>query len=111
MSETTTADASDDAGFEFARVEIFGHTRHYGRIREEERCGVKMLRIDIPAVVDDIGVTGWRTIYYAATAVFSLALTTRDAVIDANRPYAPPSRLIIAQPVEDDAGCDEEAEG
>jgi hypothetical protein len=92
------------------RVEIFGHTRHYGRIREEERCGVKMLRVDIP-VDGDPTQHGWRTIYYAATAVFSLALTTRDAVIDANRPYAPPSRLIIAQPVEDDTGCDEEEEG
>jgi hypothetical protein len=99
---------SDDAGFEFARVEIFGHTRHYGRIREEERCGVKMLRVDIP-VDGDPGANGWRTIYYAATAVFSFALTTREAVIDANRPYAPPSRLIIAQPAdyEDPDDCEE----
>lgn len=32
----------------WAIVEIFGHRRHVGIASEEERFGVKMLRIDVP---------------------------------------------------------------
>ena len=35
-------------GFEWAIVEVLGHRKHAGRVREEERFGAKMLRIDVP---------------------------------------------------------------
>lgn len=33
---------SNDEGWDWAILEIFGHRRHVGRIREEERFGAKM---------------------------------------------------------------------
>ena len=47
-SDQTTQMPEDNDGWEWAIVEIFGHRRHAGRTREEERFGAKMLRIDIP---------------------------------------------------------------
>lgn len=48
MAEEAPIDAAVDDGWEWAIVEVFGHRRHAGRIREEERFGAKMLRIDVP---------------------------------------------------------------
>ena len=46
--ETTIAPAAENDGWEWAIVEIMGHRKHAGRIREEERFGAKMLRVDVP---------------------------------------------------------------
>ncbi|RWH31605.1 MAG: hypothetical protein E5X22_22805 [Mesorhizobium sp.] len=48
MPETEESNLPE--GFEWAIVEIFGHRRHAGRAREEERFGAKMLRIDVPTI-------------------------------------------------------------
>lgn len=45
---TSSAVVEDEEGWEWAVVEVFGHRRHAGRTREEERFGAKMLRIDVP---------------------------------------------------------------
>ena len=41
-------------GWEWMLVEIMGHRTHWGRSREEERFGAKMLRIDVPVKGDPI---------------------------------------------------------
>ncbi len=57
---TTETIHPDEDGWEWAIVEIFGHRRHAGRAREEERFGAKMLRIDVP-VKGDPATHGWET--------------------------------------------------
>lgn len=106
------ATATDD-GFEWAVVEVFGHRRHAGRAREEERFGAKMLRIDIPTLAwpDDQPdakeptVTGWVSHFYGGASIFSYTLTTEQTAMKINRPYKPAS--IYALPEPDVAGDDE----
>lgn len=111
MSETETAQVDD--GFEWAVVEIFGHRRHAGRAREEERFGAKMLRVDVPKIemmeTKDAGnpdplprVTSWTSHFYGGSAIFSYTLTDEASVMKINRPYASPSRYL-APPDDDDA--------
>lgn len=97
-----TATPGDD-GFEWAIVEIFGHRKHAGRAREEERFGAKMLRIDVPKIVltpHDSGVgtvdtvEAWTTHWYGGASLFSFTLTDEASVMRINRPYASASRYI-----------------
>ncbi|WP_378952226.1 hypothetical protein [Mesorhizobium sp. ANAO-SY3R2] len=101
MSEEATNTVDD--GFEWAIVEIFGHRRHAGRIREEERFGAKMLRIDVPtvAVVTEAepasikrAVEGWTTHWYGGSSIFSLTLTDEATVLKINSPYASAARYL-----------------
>jgi hypothetical protein len=82
-------------GWEWAIVEIFGHRRHAGRIREEERFGAKMLRVDVP--VFDIPPSDqparWETRWYGGSSIFSMSLTDEGTVMRANRPSPPPARI------------------
>ena len=84
-------------GWEWARVEVMGHRCHYGRTREEERFGAKMLRIDIPKK-GDVAANGWETIYYGGASIFSFALTDEATVVRANKPYDPAARLTYSEP-------------
>lgn len=118
-TEQTPADcAGPEDGFEYAIVEIFGHTRRAGRTREEERVGVKMLRIDVPIVVwrdadgggRESATVGWKTWFYSGAAIFSFALSNEATVLSLNAPYDPPARLTYrprdeerADPEEDEA--------
>lgn len=106
MSDEQTAQ-SDHDGWEWALVEIFGNRRHAGRVREEERFGAKMLRVDVPIDGDAAG-KGWRTHYYGGASIFSFTLTDEATVIRTNKPYEPPSRLAIARPDADDFGGDDD---
>lgn len=120
MTETTekVADGAGD-GWDWAIVEVFGHRKHAGRIREEERFGAKMLRIDVPTVERDtaadqgspaLKVTGWATRYYGGGSLFSLTLTDEATVLNANRGYEPPARLSYTQSddfEQDDDGSEE----
>jgi hypothetical protein len=54
---------------EWARVEILGHRRHFGRISEVTRFGVAMLQIEIPRQDD-----GFDLAFYPASSLFSVAL-------------------------------------
>ncbi|TIN36796.1 MAG: hypothetical protein E5Y10_21950 [Mesorhizobium sp.] len=99
-AETTTP---LDDGFEWAIVEIFGHRKHAGRSREEERFGAKMLRIDVPTIginqaegkpAEVSGVESWTTHWYGGASLFSYTLTDEATVMRINRPYVPASRYI-----------------
>jgi len=94
MSET--AECSDD-GWEWAIVEIFGHRKHVGRIREEERFGAKMLRIDVPVKGDPVA-HGWETHWYGGSSIFSLTLTDEASALRINKPYEAPATYRQAAP-------------
>ncbi|WP_316234637.1 hypothetical protein [Bradyrhizobium sp. SZCCHNR1020] len=113
MSETgeqAPAVAAMEAGFEWCIVEIFGHRRHVGRGREEERFGAKMLRIDVPTITLAAGdgatshppAVQWTTHFYGGASIFSFTLTDEDTVMRMNRPndYAR-FRLPAREPEED----------
>lgn len=111
-----SAAQENEDDFEWAIVEVFGHRRHAGRAREEERFGAKMLRIDVPTVaiigVDlsaeagggsetSSAVTGWTTHWYGGSSIFSYTLTDEATVLRINRPSYSPQRYI-APPMGDD---------
>ncbi|PPQ34749.1 hypothetical protein SAMN06265338_1405 [Rhodoblastus acidophilus] len=98
MESQTEAKPESD-GWEWAIVEIFGHRKHAGRMREEERFGAKLLRIDIPKEGDPEA-NGWETVYYGGSSIFSFALADEATCLRINRPYAPPSRVSL--PVQHD---------
>ena len=93
--EQTTPPDSD--GWEWALVEIFGHRRHAGRTREEERFGSKMLRVDVP-VNGDPAAHGWVTHFYGGSAIFSFTYASEAEVMRANKPYEPPARYALGPP-------------
>lgn len=85
----------------WACVEIFGHRKHYGRIKEVERFGTKMLRVDVP-VAADAPLLGegerFETLLYGGNSIFSLTPMTEDAARkwaenERPRPFQPMSRL------------------
>lgn len=84
-------------GWEWAIVEIFGHRRHAGRAREEERFGSKMLRIDVP-LKGDPAAHGWETHWYGGASIFSFTLTDEPSVMRANKPYEAPSAYRLPAP-------------
>lgn len=86
-----------DDGWEWAIVEIMGHRKHYGRTREVERFGAKMLRVDIPKEGDPEK-HGWETVFYSGTAIFSYSLSDEASVRQANKPYELPSLLVEVEP-------------
>lgn len=103
--------ATDEPGWEWMAVEIFGHRRHVGRVREEERFGAKMMRIDVP-VEGDPDAKGWTTHFYGGSSIFGMRLVDREAALAANRPYTPPARLSLPRPDEpDDAEVIDEDDG
>ena len=91
MTETEqndTAPEQEDAGWIWMRVEIFGHRQHFGRGREVEQFGTKMLRLDIPneGRPDE---KGWTTLFYAGGSIFSIVPTDEATVLRRNRPWEP----------------------
>lgn len=99
MAETATMIMDD--GWSWAIVEIFGHRRHAGRIREEERFGTKMLRIDVP-LKGDPEKNGWETHWYGGASIFSLTLTDEATALKINKPYEAPSTYRLSAPADDD---------
>lgn len=68
-------------GFEWAIVEIFGHRRHVGKAREEERFGAKMLRIDTPVLGPGEGEVTWSSHFYGGSSIFSYTPTDETTVM------------------------------
>jgi hypothetical protein len=112
MTDAATIEApsgTDQNGWEWVILEVFGHRRHVGRAREEERFGTKMVRIDVPTypptrtlfddaeAVPEATIT-WHTHYYSGSAVFSFSLTDEATVREENTPYAPPHRVRLPAP-------------
>jgi len=85
-----------DDGWEWAMVEIMGHRKHAGRVREVERFGTKLMRVDVP--IDGDPAKGWETHFYPGTALFSYTPTDEASVMRANKPYEPPARYRLAGP-------------
>ena len=110
MAEGKASEDVGDAhdGWEWMALEIFGHRAHAGRVREEERFGAKLLRIDIP-VKGDPDANGWETRFYGGSSIFSMRLITRETALNANKPYEPPARLSL--PNSRASSYDEEFEG
>jgi hypothetical protein len=102
MNEETTETAGHE--FEWAIVEIMGHRKHAGRMREEERFGAKMLRVDVPTLLvmhpekegdqPTFCVEKWTTHWYGGPSIFSFTLTDEESVMRMNRPYYSPQRYI-----------------
>ncbi len=102
MTEQSIAETAPDEGWEWSVVEIFGHRRHVGRIREEERFGTKMLRIDVPKVdYETRAIMGFASHYYGGGSIFSITPTDEASAITANRGY-PPFRSALPAPSEPD---------
>ncbi|QOZ25345.1 hypothetical protein [Bradyrhizobium sp. CCBAU 51753] len=129
MNDTATieqpAAASADNGWQWVHLEVMGHRSHWGRVREEERFGTKMLRIDVPsfenqqAYLEAVGakersepILAWETHYYSGASIFSFRLTDEATVMQANKPYQSPSRLTYraSTPAEDGFGPTEDDE-
>lgn len=86
----------------WACVEIFGHRKHYGRVREVERFGTKMLRVDVPGPVPSAPLLGedekFETFLYGGASIFSLTPMTEEAArkwaeAERPKPYRPLDRL------------------
>jgi hypothetical protein len=89
-------DCPADDGWTWAIVEIFGRRLHAGRTREQEMFGVTMLRIDVP-VAGDPARFGWKSHFYAGSAVFSFSLTDEAVAINMNAPHFAAARLPYAE--------------
>lgn len=85
----------------WACVEIFGHRKHYGRTREVERFGTKMLRVDVPSrsAAPLMGeIETFETYLYGGASIFSFTPMTEEAARkwaehERPRPYTPMARL------------------
>lgn len=98
-------------GWSWAVVEIFGHRRHAGRIREEERFGAKMLRIDVPIKGDPAA--GWMTHWYGGAAIFCITPTDEASAMAANKPYEPGRAFFQLEAGDefDEAGDEQDGNG
>ncbi|MEN5084305.1 hypothetical protein ABE438_17630 [Bosea sp. TWI1241] len=111
MNESIAAPAAEvllpeGEGWEWMVVEIFGHRRHVGRVREEDRFGARMLRVDVPRVEGE-AVTGWASHFYGGGSIFSVTPTDEASALRANRPYARPSPVALPAPYREDEDEDE----
>lgn len=98
MDDQTTIEPKTEAtpepdGWEWAIVEIMGHRKHAGRIREVEQFGAKMVRVDIPIKGDPAN--GWETRLYGGGSIFSVSYSDEATVMKANKPYESPYRLTL----------------
>jgi hypothetical protein len=88
-AEKLTAELNDD-GWEWAIVEVMGFRKHVGRVREVEKYGAKMLRVDVPIKGDPVA-NGWETHLYSGSALFGVTPTDEASAMKANKPYEPPA--------------------
>lgn len=91
----------------WARVEIFGHRQHYGRITEVERFGAKMLCVEVPQAEPG----EFTTHFYGGASIFSLTPITEQLAREMVERYAPreyrPAAALPApdyDPDDDDGG-------
>ncbi|UFZ05497.1 hypothetical protein LQG66_04035 [Bradyrhizobium ontarionense] len=91
MNDATPTEILEvDISWEWAIVEIFGHRRHVGKAREEERFGSKMLRIDVPKLGPGTDEISWSSHFYGGSSIFSYTITDQETVMNyAQRTYTP----------------------
>lgn len=92
--------------WEWAIVEIFGHRRHVGKAREEERFGAKMLRIDVPKLGAPNEVT-WSSHYYGGSSIFSYTVTDEKTVMNYAERTCTPVIPYRDHGADDDDGADD----
>ncbi len=95
-----------DDGWEWAVVEVMGHRRHAGRTREQERFGVRMVRVDVP-VQGAPAEHGWKTHFYPGSSLFSYTPSDEATCLRLNRPFEPLARYALAH----DGDADARSEG
>lgn len=101
---------ADDDGWQWAIVEIMGHRKHVGRVREEEMVGVKRLRVDEPMFIGrqegdrwprkivDLRLDRWETHYYGGAAIFCLTPTDEKTALEIRKreaTIAPPASFQL----------------
>ena len=100
LDGTTPADGAPAPDI-WACVEIFGHRKHYGRVKEIERFGCRMLRVDVPGApaAPLLGEEQtFETFICGGSAIFSLTPMTEEAArkwaeAERPKPYRPLDRL------------------
>ncbi len=89
-------------------VEVMGHRRYVGRVREVTEFGAIMIAIEVP--VDGDFDKGFVTHKYAGSALFSIRDVPLQTVIDEHKPYVEPEppRLLFRRVTcpETGAKCD-----
>lgn len=109
LDGTTPIDAAPPPDI-WACVEIFGHRKHYGRVKEIERFGCKMLRVDVPgqSAAPLLGEEQvFETFIYGGNAIFSLTPMTEEAArkwaeIERPKAWKPLDRLPPPDLYDDD---------
>ncbi len=95
----TTWSATD----QWAIVEVFGHRRLVGIVQEVEQFGSKMMRID---PIDPYSGKKQPTQYYGGGSIFSLTLTTKEAVDAEIARYSRPALPYRGPSADDDSDDD-----
>jgi hypothetical protein len=116
-------DTPDD-GWEWALVEIMGFRKHVGRIREVERFGAKLMRLDEPIYMGreegdrwpykivDLRLDHWVTHHYASSALFGFSLSDETTVMALAQAQAKIARAAPARlPAPETERHDEHAAG
>jgi hypothetical protein len=113
MDTASDPQAAAPAPEEFwAKVEIFGHRKHYGRVSEVEKFGTRMLRIDVPLAEP----SAFETFLYGGSSIFGIEPMTEEACRRWAEHYRPhpyvPSRALPPPAIDADVdvGADEEVE-
>lgn len=98
-----TSEMTDLTDGYWAIVELMGHRRRAGLVKEVEQFGAKMLRLDIPAGDEFV------TEFYGGSSVYALRPATEEVARAAAeqlgdpRPVSPVSyRLVPPEPAYDD---------
>jgi hypothetical protein len=107
MNDTATAEAAPatDESWTWAILEVFGHRRHVGRAREEEKFGSKLCRIDVPKLGAGGEIT-WSSHYYGGSSIVSFTPTDEPTVMKyAMRAYTP--AIPFRDHAHDDDGFDD----
>lgn len=96
IEEQTTEQTKGETYEGWSVLELMGHRRLGGYVREVELAGHGLIRIDIPGEGGETFVTQ----YYSPSALYCLTPATEDAAREVaryNRP-APVARLALAEP-------------
>lgn len=94
----TPADWATDTG-DWAIVELMGHRRYCGRVRETELCGAKMLEIRQPTTVE---CDAWETHQASPQSFYAVQRTSRQKVLTMLFPitHSEHERLLTDGPVD-----------
>lgn len=104
--QTEAIEAEVGEAPQYAIVEVFGHRRLVGEVREVDRYGTKMLRIDMP--IDGDFSNGVTTQFYGGSSIFSETPCDLETVKRLTAPRRPAGQYRLSAPDDDDDACDEE---